>query len=272
MNATHHYNFQRGRTTDNRWHAPASRSSSSASKKREEHPDSRLREKTASLSPNNVRAYGEDGEIKEMGSEKKKFKVLNALERMGLAQQQKELEEKIKRNPSDANRLKLEKAKLKELESCYQITKDAFAQSQKDLQYSQGDKKRLRAEIDVKDARLEILQKDLDAALRGKREAEQDKQSYRKSYYEKREQVEKVESELKDAKELHTKKLKETNQEWERKNEELQRQLQEAKDALTLLHTEKTVFQSTIEEQEGCMREIGELLQKRFAATATRFA
>lgn len=99
MHATDRYHSHRGGSSDYRWSAPVSRSSSSASKKRVERSDSLSKDKTASISPHNVMS-GEEGNIKEMGSvEKKRFKILNPLERKGLTQKQKELEEKIGLNP-----------------------------------------------------------------------------------------------------------------------------------------------------------------------------
>lgn len=55
--------------------------------------------------------------------EKRRFKILNELERKGLAQKQKELEKRCQNAPSPELNYMLEKAKLMELESCYQNKK-----------------------------------------------------------------------------------------------------------------------------------------------------
>lgn len=315
---------------------PVSRPSSSysASKKREERPDSLSKDKTASLSPHAVLHSGEEGEIGETGSaEKRRFTVLNTLERKGLTQRQIELEQEIARHPTDATRLALAKAKLQEMESCYQSTRDAFVKSQKDLQSSQADNKRLREESSVKDARLEKLQKDLNEALKGRRLAEDDKSSYRRHYHNKREQLADAESKLAAIEESHANRINQASQEWERKNEtlssllkqekeshaetlmkfrliqiefvnvksrlddlegvykslneanaalqgnfsaeqrkneELVREIREAKIALSTLDSRSAEFQSTILEQAACIQGIEKLLQNHHAATLTK--
>lgn len=205
---------------------PASGSSSSSASKKRGDRDSVSEDKTASLSPHTMLSPEEGGIRKTDSAEKKRFTVLNSLERKGLTQTQKELEKEIVRNPTDANRLALEKAKLQEMESCFQSTRDAYVKSQKDLERSQTGNKRLRKEMCEKDARLEKLQKDLEEALNGKQAALDDKHSYRRYYYKKQDQLRDAESKLAD--------VRERNQAWERKNETLSERLKQEKK----LHTE----------------------------------
>jgi len=63
---------------------------------------------------------------------KKRFKVLNPLERKGLEQRQKELAGLLKRSYDPNTKIALLKANLQELESCYQSLKDDQEKSAKE--------------------------------------------------------------------------------------------------------------------------------------------
>lgn len=69
---------------------------------------------------------------------KKRFKVLNSLERRGLEQRQRELSSQLKRTYDPITNIALLKANLQELESCYQSLKDAQERSAKETQERQN--------------------------------------------------------------------------------------------------------------------------------------
>lgn len=150
--------------------APNSVAAAPSKQQKRGRSDSLTTDKSGRLFPHAVLRNGDKSETKNSEhSEKKKYKILNDLERRGLAQKRRELEIEIARKPTDANRLALEKAKLQELESCYQFTKNAFAKSKEELEKLQEAQTGMKEETRLKDFLFEQVKKARDDALKGKR-------------------------------------------------------------------------------------------------------
>lgn len=97
--------------------------------------------------------------------EKKRYKILNDLERAGLDQKLRELDKLLEQHPDDTKlALERERAMLMEARSCLQSAKDKLGKSGGDVAQAKKFQEQLRSEGVVKDGRIAQLQKQLESA------------------------------------------------------------------------------------------------------------
>lgn len=85
---------------------------------------------------------------------KKKFKILNELERKGIRQKRKELQGRIQKKYDPKLENSLLKAKLQELESCYQVIRDKLEEDQECVRKKED-------QIQQKDSHISLLEEEL---------------------------------------------------------------------------------------------------------------